>query len=86
MGFMKTATLNIRLDPDLKHQAEEVFSLFGLTLSQAVNVFLSKAVLDGGMPFELRQPRYNAETEEAMAEAREIASRRAEAKRRASGS
>ena len=45
-----------------------------MTLTEAINVFLHKAVLEGGLPFDVRQPRYNAETEAAMREARAIMS------------
>ena len=31
-----------------------------------------KPVMEGGLPFEVRQPRYNAGTEAAIAEARKI--------------
>ena len=37
--------------------------------------------MEGGLPFEMRQPRYNAETEAAMQEARDIASGKIKAKR-----
>jgi DNA-damage-inducible protein J len=65
----KTASLNIRIDPATKAGAEELFSQFGMTLSEAVTVFLHKALMEGGLPFDVRQPRYNAETEAAMQEA-----------------
>ena len=70
---MKTATLNMRVDPSVKEEAERVYAQFGMNLTDAVNVFLHKSIMEGGLPFDLRQPRYNAETELAMREAREIA-------------
>lgn len=45
---------NIRIDPELKEQANEVFEELGLTFSTAVNVFLRAVVRDGGMPFEVK--------------------------------
>lgn len=77
----KTANLNIRIEPDVKLNAEKLFATFGITLSDAVNIFLHKALMEGGLPFEMRQPRYNAETEAAMQEARDIASGKIKAKR-----
>lgn len=68
----KTAVLNVRLDPALKATAEQLYSTLGLTLSDAVNVFLRQSILDGGMPFRPHQPRYSLETENAMQEARQI--------------
>lgn len=68
----KTATLSMRIDPDVKSQAEELYGEFGMSLSDAVTVFLHKSLMEGGLPFEVRQPRYNQATEEAMREARQI--------------
>lgn len=76
----KTAAISMRVDPAVKSNAESIFGSFGLTLADAINVFLHKSIQVGGMPFELRQPRYNAETEAAMQEARDIMSGRIEAK------
>ena len=53
---MKTTSYNIRLDPEIKAQAEETFSMFGLNLSEAITVFLHKAIRENGFPFELREP------------------------------
>ena len=70
----KTANINIRIDPETKNGAEKLFASFGMTITDAINIFLHKAIMDGGLPFEVRQPRYNAETEAAIQEAREIIS------------
>lgn len=83
---MKTATLNMRVDPSVKEEAERVYAQFGMSLTDAVNVFLHKSIMEGGLPFELRQPRFNAETEAAMREAREIAAGRVTASRYVSAS
>ena len=81
---MKMATLNMRVDPSVKEEAERVYAQFGMNLTDAVNVFLHKSIMEGGLPFDLRPPRYNAETELAMHEAREIAAGRVVATRYAS--
>jgi DNA-damage-inducible protein J len=70
--MLKTASLNIRIDPQTKEGVEKLYSTFGITLSDAVNIFFRKSLLEGGLPFEMKQPRYNAETETAMQEARDI--------------
>ncbi len=77
----KTASINIRIEPEIKAQAEALFSSFGISISDAVNIFLHKSLMDGGIPFALRQPRFNAETEAAMREARDISVGRLPAKR-----
>jgi DNA-damage-inducible protein J len=68
----KTADLHIRIDPETKSGAEQIYSAFGLTLSDAITMFLRQSIFTGGLPFELRQPRYNAETEAAIQEANDI--------------
>lgn len=77
---MKTANVNIRITPELKSAVENLYAEFGMSLSDAVNIFFHKSLLVGGLPFDLRQPRYNAEVEAAMQEAREIKAGRREAK------
>ena len=80
----KTANIHIRIDPETKSNAEELFTTFGITLSDAVIMFLRQSLLEGGLPFAVRQPRYNAETEAAIRESRDIMSGRVQAKSYAS--
>lgn len=68
----KTANINVRIDPETKSSAEKLFSSFGITVTDAINIFLRKSIMEGGLPFEMKQPRYNTETETAMNEARAI--------------
>ena len=68
----KTASLNIRIDPETKASAEELYRDFGITITDAVNMFLRQSLMVGGLPFELRQPRLNAETEAAIRECEEM--------------
>ena len=67
----KTASTYIRLDPEVKADAEKIFAQYGMTLSQAVNIFIYKARNVGGLPFDLRP---NAETIAAMEETEQIIS------------
>ncbi len=80
MTLAKTAAINMRIDPSVKKDAESIFGSLGLTLTEAINVFLHKSIMEGGMPFDVRQPRYNAATERAMDEARDIMAGKVEAK------
>jgi DNA-damage-inducible protein J len=57
-----TTNLNIRIDEDLKRQADAIFSELGLNMSTAINMFLRYSVRYGGIPFELRVEKPNAET------------------------
>lgn len=68
----KTATINMRVNPEVKSDAESIFASLGMTLTEAINIFLHKSVMEGGLPFDVRQPRYNAETEAAIQESRDI--------------
>jgi len=69
---MKTVNYNIRLDPHIKHRAEQTFSAFGMNLSEAINIFLHKAIMVQGLPFEVRELRPNERLREAMEEADRI--------------
>ncbi len=77
----RSADLHIRIDPETKLGAEQLYSTFGITVTDAITMFLRQSLLVGGLPFELRQPRYNAETEAAMEEARAIMAGKTSAKR-----
>jgi len=70
---MSTVLLNVRLDADLKKQAEELFSDFGMTMTTAVNVFLRQAVREQALPFTVSRERPNAELRAAMEEGERIA-------------
>ena len=68
----KTATINMRIEPAVKAQAEDVFSSFGISITDAINIFLHTSIMEGGFPFQPKQPRYNKKTLLAMREARDI--------------
>ncbi len=57
-----TTNLNIRVDEDLKRQAEAIFAELGINMSTAMNMFLRYSVRYGGIPFELRLEKPNTET------------------------
>ena len=50
---MAQTNINIRMDEDLKKQAEILFSDLGLNMSTAFNMFVRQAVRTGGIPFEI---------------------------------
>ena len=77
----RTANINVGTEPDTKTGAEAVYSKFGLSLSDAINVFLNMSIMEGGFPFSIKQPRYNKETEESMLEARGIIAGKQDARR-----
>lgn len=63
--------VHVRVDPHLKAQAAETLAAMGLSVSDAVRVFLTRVVAEQQLPFTLKVP--NAETRAAMAEADVIA-------------
>jgi len=69
---VKTTNYNIRLDPDIKAQAEQTFAVFGLNLSDAINVFLHTSILHHGFPFDLREPKLKQEVLQAMEETEQV--------------
>jgi len=62
------ANVNIRVDDSLKRDTEGVLSELGLSMSAATNLFYKQVVRFGGIPFDLKVDRPNAETLEAIAE------------------
>ena len=69
----KSGSLYVRVNPKTKKEAELLFNQFGITVSDAINIFLNKSIMEGGLPFEVKQRRYNAETEAAMQEGKQLA-------------
>ena len=55
---------NVYLDTNLKEQAKVIYKHYGLSLSEAVNMFLAQSVFNRGLPFEVKIP--NDMTLEAM--------------------
>ncbi len=53
----KSATLNLRINPALKSDAEAILSRLGIPMSTAVDMFLNQVVLVGGIPFSVTVPR-----------------------------
>lgn len=66
------ATINIRIDDDLKKEAESILDKLGLNISVATIAFYKRLVRDGGIPFDLKLDTPNAETLAALLEAERI--------------
>ena len=52
---MATTNLNVRVDENLKKEAESLFADLGLNLSSAITIFLKSAVDYRGIPFEIKK-------------------------------
>lgn len=66
-----TTMVHVRVDEQTKTQATETLAAMGLSVSDAVRMFLRRVAVEKAIPFPVRVP--NAETRAAMAEADEIA-------------
>jgi len=65
---MRNITIQARIDPELKSQAEAVFASIGLKTSDAIRMFLKQSVNKGGLPFRPEAKIPNNATIAAMAE------------------
>ncbi|MFJ4587707.1 type II toxin-antitoxin system RelB/DinJ family antitoxin [Pseudomonas moraviensis] len=72
-ALLKTTDVRCRIDEDLKTRATEVLNACGLSISDAMRLFLRQVVATQGLPFEVRVP--SEKTARAMMEAREIRER-----------
>ena len=66
------ANLTVRVDDDLKRQAEEVLADSGLTMTTAINAYLTEVVRSNGIPFALQaDPFFSAENQRRLRIAKE---------------
>ena len=65
----KTATLNLRINPEVKKTAEIILTRLGIPMSIAIDMFLKQVTLTGGIPFAIMLPKapdsVNADTMDA---------------------
>ena len=64
---MKTVNVTLRVDKELKEQADALFADMGLSLNTACRMFLTRAVQEQRIPFEVRRP--DRKTRKALADA-----------------
>lgn len=69
---MANTSMNIRMDTEVKKQAEALFSEIGMNMTTAINIFLKQSIRENGIPFELKINQPNAETLEAINEGTKI--------------
>jgi DNA-damage-inducible protein J len=62
----KTSVINIRTETETKKEIESLFSKFGITVSDAVNIFFHQSLMQGGLPFMMQVPKLNSETMAAI--------------------
>ena len=64
-----STNISIRMDADLKAQADELFGELGMNMTTAFNIFVRQALREGRIPFEISLNQPNRETLAALMEA-----------------
>jgi len=62
--------INVRVNKEIKDKSEEILKDFDLRMSDAINMFLNQVVIEKGIPFSIKQPKYDKkyhELEKAIA-------------------
>jgi DNA-damage-inducible protein J len=52
----KTATIQARINPDLKKKAQKILNTLNLSMSEAISLYLTQVTLHHGIPFEIKIP------------------------------
>ena len=68
-----TTNISIRMDSELKAQADALFAELGMNLSTAFNIFVRQSIREGRIPFDISLNQPNRETIAAMLEEERIA-------------
>lgn len=69
---MATTNITMRMDEDLKAQAEELFADLGLNMTSAFTIFVKRAVREQRIPFTISREIPNEDTMEAIEEVRRM--------------
>lgn len=54
--MVRNETIHVRVNSDVKDNAEEILEMLGISVPDAINMFLCQVSLVGAMPFELKLP------------------------------
>ncbi len=65
---MPYSSITVRLDDQVKKNAEILFEGLGLNMSSAVNAFIYAALRHGGLPFSLIDPFYSESNQKRLRE------------------
>ena len=52
----KTATIQTRVDPEIKRNAQKILSTLNISMSEAISMYLTQITLNKGIPFEIKIP------------------------------
>ena len=73
--------ITLSVEQEMKTEAEKIFANHGMTLAEAIKIFLRESILEYGMPFSPGRPSFNKETIEAIQETEDILSGKIHAKK-----
>lgn len=68
-----TTNISIRMDSELKREADALFTELGMNISTAFNIFVRQSIREGRIPFKISLNEPNKETLAAMLEVERIA-------------
>lgn len=54
----KSANLYVRIEPEVKEQAEAILNALGIPASNAITMFYKQIILQQGLPFEVKLPNH----------------------------
>ena len=52
----RTATIQARIDPEIKAKAQEILNKLHISMSEAISMYLTQVTLQKGIPFDLKIP------------------------------
>lgn len=52
----KSEFIRARIEPQLKHDAEEILEKLGLSQTEAIRIFYKQIIINKGLPFEVKIP------------------------------
>lgn len=70
--IMANVNVTVRMDEDMKRQADELFSDLGMTLSGAISVFVRQSLREQAIPFQIGRNTPNRDTLEAIEEVKRL--------------
>lgn len=70
MTALEKKPINVKVNSELKTEAEKLFNELGLTMTSAITVFLQQSVSNQTIPFQIKKP--NAETLKAIKDIEDV--------------
>lgn len=69
----RTATIQARIDPEIKSRAQKIFNTLNISMSEAISIYLTQVALHKGIPFDIKIPnKLTADTLQKSEEGKEL--------------